>query len=126
MARPITFDSPTLSQRPGKPLQAGQAEGVHFTFSYECLDWLLGVLDRWFAQRDDITLVAYGKTAGEDGFIVMEWDGVTIDPDFVVALTFDEAIVDYSRFTREPEPMEEPAQPEEDDDPLLTTGRTTR
>lgn len=116
MARRITFDSQTLSQRPGKPLAAGQAEGVHFIFSSEYLDWLLGVLAHWFGDRDDITLVAYGKTAGEDGFIVMEWDGTRIDPDFITALSCDTVIMDYSRFTREPAEEPAPQQDNEADD----------
>src|SRR2546423_2880557 len=75
----------------------GSYQGVHFTFAAAHGDELMTKIERWFDDRDEITLVGYNTTSKrQDGFILLEWDGYEIDPWFLKFLREEESITDYS------------------------------
>lgn len=103
-----TFDSDTLPARPGRALPEGQRHGVHLQISpAESLDWVLGRLEHWFEDRDDIILVAQGLSRAGSGFIILEWDGIRIDSAFLTVLDEDDIVTDYSLYIRNDEDEDE-------------------
>ncbi len=85
-------------------IQHGEFQCVQFFFPVEQLDWLLARLTRWFEDRDEIILVDSGRSAkSESAFIVMEWDGVQIDPLFLAILRDEDFIEDYAVYSRSEE-----------------------
>lgn len=94
---PYSFQSPALPAEQSQPLQEGQRQGVHFTFPAEHAEYLLGKLRTWFADRDEVILVAHGTTDKEGlGFIILEWDGCEINYLFLAVLRDEDMIEDLS------------------------------
>jgi hypothetical protein len=77
------------------------AMGVHFTFAGDQLDFLLETVQRWFENRDEVTLIDAGATDKlQQGCIVMEWEGYDIDILFQDILRTDPMIIDYTIYER--------------------------
>ncbi len=96
---PYSFNTDVLPQtQPGDTLP-GQFQGVHFTVSTD-IDFLLGKIEQWFEDRDEVILVDSGTTAQGLGFIILEWEGYEIDRLFLAILQNEESIEDYTVYTR--------------------------
>lgn len=108
-----TYRSSSLSTVESLPtpyapsLPEGSFHGVHFTLPAEHRDWLLAKIERWFATRAEVILVDTGVTAKDErGYIILEWEGVQIDPLFLAILHEDDLIDDYSVYLRDAQPEE--------------------
>ena len=96
---PYSFNTAVLpSTQPGDELP-GRFQGVHFTVSTD-IDFLLGKIEQWFEDRDEVILVDNGTTARGLGFIILEWEGYEIDRLFLAILQNEESIEDYTVYTR--------------------------
>lgn len=92
---PYSFNTPVLPD---------QYQVVHFTLvDPDLLDMLLDKIRLWFSERDEVLLVDHGTTAAGPGFVVMEWEGCTVDPLFLAILKHEEAVDDVSVYTRDEE-----------------------
>ncbi|MHB8596734.1 MAG: hypothetical protein ACYDER_07985 [Ktedonobacteraceae bacterium] len=65
--------------RDGRDSQVGLGQvgqGVYISCATEDVDSLVDTFTRWFANRDDITLVDSGSAEKlAEGFVILEWDG---------------------------------------------------
>lgn len=87
-----------------EPLEPGMYQAVHFIMASENREWILGKIEQWFDDRDDVILVATGESQKHGlGFIVLEWDGVEIDPLFLSILQHDEMVADFTVYDRSEE-----------------------
>ncbi|EFH86576.1 hypothetical protein [Ktedonobacter racemifer] len=96
-----TLEDVVSSEMPMLIIEQGVYQGVHFTVAVERLDWLLGKIKAWFANRDEVILVATGRSGkGNLGFIILEWEYCHIDPLFLAILEDEELVEDYSVYAR--------------------------
>ena len=100
---PYTLKSAELPESEGADLPAGTYQAVHLLFAAPLLGQFLANVERWFANRDEVILVASGTTAQGFGFMVLEWEECEIDPLFLSVLELDEDIEDYSTYNRSEE-----------------------
>lgn len=99
-----TLEDVVSSEMPMLIIEQGVYQGVHFTVAAEHLDWLLEKIKAWFANRDEVILVATGKSNKADlGFIILEWEYCQIDPLFLAILDDEEMVEDYSVYARSQE-----------------------
>ena len=96
-----TFETERLPTSLGRPLPDGQYHVVHFTLHSGMDEMIVEKLDKWFEDRNDISLVDQGETAAGNSFVVLEWAGIEIDPLFLKILEHDESVIDYSTYYRE-------------------------
>ena len=62
--------------RDGRDFQADLGQGVYISCATEDVEALVDTFTRWFANRDDITLVDSGSSEKlAEGFVILEWDG---------------------------------------------------
>jgi hypothetical protein len=81
----------------------GEVQGVFFTLPTEVYEeWLNNILDVWFVDREEVTVVDYGITDKQGlGYIIIEWDECAVDPLFLDKLRDDEDVQDYTIYTLE-------------------------
>jgi hypothetical protein len=103
MTMAYTFETEMLPLSDTAELEEGQREGVYFTVASDMLEEVLDTLDRWFEGFDVIVLLAQGTTAKGLGFVLLEWDGCKIDPEFLEVLDHDESVQDYTLYLRDKE-----------------------
>lgn len=100
---PYSFNTAVLPPaQQGNELPPGRFQGVHFTVSTE-IDFLLGKIEQWFEDRDEVILVDNGTTAKGLGFIILEWEGYEIDRLFLRILENEETVEDFTVYTRRAE-----------------------
>ena len=98
-----TFRETATLPQPQRPAQLapGTLQAVHFTMAADQQPWILTKIEQWFADRDEVILVATGLThKAEQGYIVLEWEGMEIDPLFLAILEHESLVDDYSVYTR--------------------------
>jgi hypothetical protein len=78
-----------------------QMQGVHFTVCSDDIDRVLKALDRWYEEFEIVVLVATGTTNQGMSFVIMEWEGCEIDPEFIEVLENDETVGDFSVYIRD-------------------------
>lgn len=82
----------------------GLVQGVVLTLPADLVEETVAQCFRWFADRDEITLIDQGISAkAEQGYLVLEWEGCEIDPLFLALLRDDEDILDYLLYERDTE-----------------------
>lgn len=82
-------------------LQEGMLQGVYFTVPLQQREWMLAKIEQWFAERDEIIFISSGEThKQQQGYILLEWEGVGIDPLFLAILTHEEMVDDYTIYLR--------------------------
>jgi hypothetical protein len=100
---PYTLKSDVLPESTGADLPEGVYQAVHCTFPVGELEAFLAKIERWFENRDEVILEAFGTTAQGFGFLVLEWEECEIDPLFLSVLELDDLVEDYSIYTRNEE-----------------------
>jgi hypothetical protein len=101
---PYSFRSDLLP-RQNRREQPGMYQGVMFTINPEHLEGIIGKIESWFTDRDEITLVDHGMSDKQGtGVIILEWTDYEIDPLFLAILRDDELVIDYVVYNR-PEDM---------------------
>jgi len=86
--------------RTGMPLDGVQC--VFFTMSLDFYQMLLEKIAGWFDGRAEVSLTDHGTTDKQGlGFLVLEWQGYEIDPLFLAILRDEEAVEDYTIYSRE-------------------------
>ena len=98
-----TFKGTAMWPRPQRPalLEPGVLQAIHFTMPAENREWILAKIAQWFEKRDDVILVATGATEKSgQGYILLEWEGVEIDPLFLALLEHEDLVDDYCVYTR--------------------------
>jgi hypothetical protein len=84
MAEPYTFETYQIPISQTRELP-GQYQGVHFTvIDPNNVEWILDVVEQWYGDYDEVTLVADGTTAQGLGFVILEWEECEIEPAFLV------------------------------------------
>ena len=106
-----SFNSPNFPV-PQAVAQPGMFQGVYFTINPDQLEWIIGKIEGWFQDRDEIVLIDYGISDKQEvGVVILEWDGFAIDPLFLAILRDEELVIDYAvRFVRVSQ-TREPSQP---------------
>ena len=85
-------------------IEPGTLQGVHFTVPAQQRADILAKIARWFDDRDEVILVATGVSSKQElGYIILEWDGCEVDPLFLAILRDEEAVDDFSVYTRSEE-----------------------
>jgi hypothetical protein len=85
--------------------QPGMYQGVMFTIDPAHLEGIIGKIESWFTDRDEITLIDYGLSDKQGtGVIILEWTDYEIDPLFLAILRDEELVTDYVVYNR-PEDM---------------------
>lgn len=97
---PYSFDMDVLPIPDDPKLLPGQYQGVHIIMADADREWVLGRIEEWVEDRDDVILVGQGTTARGEGFLLLEWDGRAIDPLFMAVLRHDDTVEDFSVYTR--------------------------
>ncbi len=100
---PYTFSSEVLPLGETADLNPGEYQAVHFRMVADQQDWYLDKIKVWFADRDEVILVAVGVSALGEGFIVMEWEECEIDPLFLKILEHEDAVTDMCVYIRSEE-----------------------
>jgi hypothetical protein len=99
-----SFRSELLPQQ-NRREQPGMYQGVMFTIDPAHLEGIIGKIESWFADRDEITLIDYGLSDKQGtGVIILEWTDYEIDPLFLAILRDEELVIDYVVYNR-PEDM---------------------
>lgn len=95
---PYTGERPVNQQ----PLGSGAAfECVVIIVPDEHFDHIMGKIEAWFDDRDDIILVDSGEMVKtEKSYIILEWDGVKVDPLFLKILGEEVMVADYAYYGR--------------------------
>jgi hypothetical protein len=95
-----SFQSPDLPA-PQAVAQPGMFQGVYFSIHPDQLEWIIGKIENWFADRDEIVLIDYGISDKQEvGIVILEWDGFEIDPLFLAILRDEEVVTDYCVYNR--------------------------
>lgn len=95
-----SFQMPDLPA-PQAVTQPGKVQGVVFTVEPEELDWIIERIENWFDERDEILLVDHGQSDKlEVGIVILEWEGVEVDPLFLAILRDDDLVLDYCVYDR--------------------------
>ncbi len=83
------------------PLEEGRYQGVVISVAEEHADFVLGKIEAWFEERDEIIFVDH-CTSAKQGlvYIILEWEEVQIDPLFLAILRDEEMIEDYGVYLR--------------------------
>ena len=95
---PYTGKRPSVQQ----PLEEDwEYEGVVILVPDEHMDDILDKIESWFDDRDEIILVDNVTSAkGGNGIVILEWEGVRIDPLFLKILYDEERVSDYAVYLR--------------------------
>jgi hypothetical protein len=85
----------------GQP-QTGLIQGVFITLAEEHVDMLLAKFSQWFVDRPDVRYVDHGTSdkLPENSYIILEWHNTLVDPLFTAILQSEEAILDFTVYTR--------------------------
>lgn len=101
---PYTFSTEVLpSATGGNLLGEGQYQAVHFAVPADQLGWYLEKMELWFAESDEVILVASGISMEGEGFIVMEWEECEVNPLFLKILESEESVSDVCVYIRSEE-----------------------
>jgi hypothetical protein len=92
---PVTANN--LAETPGLD------QGLYIVTREQDVEGIYEMLSRWFAQREDVQIVDYGTSDKQQGigFLIMEWCECEPDQLFLDILDSEDAIVDYTRYSRE-------------------------
>jgi hypothetical protein len=81
------------------------------TNAYECVvilvpdehfDHIMRKIEAWFDDRDEIIFVGSGEMVKSDtSYIILEWEGVKVDPLFLKILSEEDMIEDYACYGRD-------------------------
>ncbi len=103
MADRYTFQSNVIPQPSGVETP-GQVNGVTVVVEGSKLEWILGKIDSWFVERDEVMFVGSGEgQKSGDGFFALEWEEYEIDPLFLAILKNEEIVIDYALYSYEKE-----------------------
>ncbi len=101
---PYTFSTEVLpASDTDSELEPGHYHAVHFRMPADQRLWYLEKIEAWFADRDEVILVASGLSALGEGFIVMEWEECEINPLFLKILEHEDAVTDMCVYIRSEE-----------------------
>ncbi len=96
---PYTGDRPTNQQRLGS---TAAYECVVILVADEHIEHILSKIEAWFDDRDEIIFVDSGEMVKSNmSYIVLEWEGVKVDPLFLKILSDEDMIEDYAYYGRE-------------------------
>ena len=80
----------------------GEDQGVHIVTEASTMKGIYEMLARWFAPREDVMIVDYGTSDKQHlGFIKLEWCEGEPDQLFIDILNAEEAVLDYTLYSRE-------------------------
>lgn len=73
-------------------------QGIYISCNKQDVDTLTDTFERWFADRDDITLVGSGSSRKlGQGFVILEWDG-QVERSIISWLRRQEIVTDFSLY----------------------------
>lgn len=97
--------STDILPRQNRREQPGIYQGVMFTIDPAHLEGIIGKIESWFQDRDEISLIDFGLSdKQETGVIILEWTDYEIDPLFLAILRDEELVIDFTIYNR-PEDM---------------------
>lgn len=86
---------------PQQSLEVMAYQGVFILIDDEYYQEMLSKIEAWFEERDEIILIQHGEMAKtETSFIILEWEGVYIDPLFLKILEEEQMVEDYTVYER--------------------------
>jgi hypothetical protein len=85
----------------GRQRTRGEILGVVILLDAEDTDETVALLQRWFDQRAEVTIVDFGdvETDEELGYIILEWEHFSIDQLFLTILDQNDPIDNEHFFT---------------------------
>src|SRR5258708_28637367 len=88
----------TLTESPGLN------QGVYISIEPERLHDISEMFARWFKNRDEVDIIDVGTSDKQDlGFIIIEWIECDMDQLFIDILKSEDAILDFTMYSREVE-----------------------
>jgi hypothetical protein len=97
---PYSFNAISLAPPQGGRLP-GQTQGVYITVPDD-YQFILNKIIGWFSDRDEVELIDHGISDKLGlGYIILEWDEREIDQLFLAILRDEEAVSDYTVYTRD-------------------------
>ena len=86
----------------GNPETPGLDQGLYISTQEKDVQGIYQMLSRWFSQRLDLQILDYGTSDKQGlGFIIIEWLECEPDALFLDILDAEEAIIDYTLYSRE-------------------------
>lgn len=91
-----------ISRMPHETVLPGQAQGVYIMFTTPDIQFFVNKMVGWFRDRDEVDLVDHGVSDKLGcGYIILEWFERPVDQLFCDILRDEEAVGDYTVYTRD-------------------------